>query len=233
MGRDAEIAKLHAKRDAWRKQGLCYSCGSDPEPGHKLCPEHLRYHRQFKKELRAERRAGGRCCDCDAPAKGWRCPQHAAAWSLASRAREAKRKVRRAKMQQWRRAFVERRLKACICTHCSAPVEPGRWICTDCTADTVARASELRVERRVTGLCKCGRDPRAGFSTCEKCARRARKYARLARKRRRAKGICRSCFRPAASGSSMCLKHRTEHAENKRRLEKRRRGIRNAQRRAA
>lgn len=46
------LEKLTEKSRSWSAEGLCRACGRDAVYGRKMCFEHLRYHRNLKREKR-------------------------------------------------------------------------------------------------------------------------------------------------------------------------------------
>jgi hypothetical protein len=49
---------------------------------------------------------------------------------------------------------------------------------------------KLRANRRKAGLCFCGEPPRAGFTTCETCAKKQLAYSARSRAKKRQLGLC-------------------------------------------
>lgn len=188
---------LRKQREAWRRAGLCYTCGAAPAEKHKLCEEHLAYHRRRKREVRAERLATGTCIYCDEVATcGQVCATHrrkAREAAQRNRDRKDKRRARRAADVPRKRAWYASRTARGLCQNCGEPARPGRVRCDDCHATTIERCAELRMERRLAGLCECGRRPDNGFATCRRCRKiRARRVAHRYAKRRAA-GLCARC----------------------------------------
>jgi hypothetical protein len=224
------IAALRARRQAFAAEGLCSHCGAAAEEGRTLCADHLRWHRQRKKEQRAERRAAGLCVQCAALAAERRalctaCLERNRARRAPLPARPSRPPVPPEVLQRWHRTYVARKRAAGRCVRCGAPSPAGRWLCRDCSDEAAADATERRAARRAAGLCMCGRPPRPGRSLCEACAGAARRRTAAARAHRRDAGLCVSCPRPRDPRSRrFCPDHLAAHAALVRRLRRRRRG---------
>lgn len=227
------LERLHDLREARRAEGLCKDCDAEAVAGRKHCAEHLRYHRQLKRELRSARIAAGVCVTCSGAREGvaQNCD---ACRARASRAQASFRHLRRrrrrgvhdpAKMNVYRANFVAGRRSELRCVRCSAPSPVGRYLCRDCTDEAVADGTERSGERRAAGLCKCGRTPRPGMAQCERCAERARSIAARDRARRAAAGQCRQCRSPTAPGSPYCVEHRRASTEAQRRFRGRKKAV--------
>jgi len=68
----AEVAKLHARRVAYAKAGVCVACGQPTSRGARHCPDHLAYYRRRTNAIRADRRARGLCGQCgERPIERW------------------------------------------------------------------------------------------------------------------------------------------------------------------
>lgn len=217
---------MKAKEREWRAEGLCYSCGAAAEEGHKLCAEHLRYHRRRRKRVYAERRAAGLCFQCGAPSSTSLCRPCGDA-NLASQKRMRDRKKKeRARSVRKTRSRHERGL--CVC--CPAPVEPGRWRCAACLARNRETDRELRLERKEAGLCQCGAEPRPGMGFCERCATAATRRKAAYRKRKAASGLCLmgGCEKTLKT-KTYCAEHAAYHTKAVSRWQRRQTALRRAQ----
>jgi hypothetical protein len=228
-------AELRARSRSFRGQGLCASCGAEAEEGRTLCAEHLRYHRQFKREVRARNRAAG-LCFCGQPAIEGRstcsvCTERRRQWE------ERQRKVRAANARQREnRKLRARKFHAngrCASCGISLPAGDGRWRCRDCHAVKVDSDAERRAERRARGRCRCGRRARAGLATCSRCGEVQRRATVRSRARRQALGICYACTSPALTGSRCCQFHLEQHRKGYHRRKRRARLLVPATKRAA
>lgn len=227
---------LQARAKAHRRDGLCTSCPREAAEGHKLCEEHLRYHRQLKRELRADRRRAGVCTSCGErpPTKRWICQPCTRRYVKHQADRRARQMRRQEVATSADRRYRAKLLREGLCRDCrERPPAKARALCVPCREVRVAASLERRLDRRAEGLCCCGRAPRQGLATCAKCAARNRRRTRLNRKQRKARGQCRQCPRRAVRASTYCLLHRQENTDGKRRTERRRRLLKEMKRAAA
>ncbi len=221
-----------------RASGLCLTCGDRAINGLSLCSKCKRASgrksrrrktmRSNHDAFRRAREALGLCsvpngrggfCDGAVITGTFRCAKH--------NDREGnKKEIQR----RSRRALVDRRLSAGLCTQCGWKQPPdriGMFLCLDCTGARVESGLESRIERRIAGLCRCGTkviSPK--FSLCAKCRKKERKRTRKRYADRMSKGICRNCSSPVwRDGSPHCDFHRVQSLETEhRRLRRNSRG---------
>lgn len=196
-----------------RKEGLCQHCPNVAEEDRLMCASHLLYHRQKKREVRAERRAKGLCLQCGQPARlrldgktGLYCQSHYEA--NLERARK-RRKLRKNATKRRIYCSVPKKARRSLglCYRCGWPNPKGTAHCQDCLDKHNADRVRLAGERRARGLChRCGRRSLKA-SACVKCRKILRKkHARLLAAKK-AKGQCVACSRPARPNGARCQKH--------------------------
>jgi hypothetical protein len=94
-------------------------------------------------------------------------------------------------------------LGLCYTCRCRPKTETSRY-CAECL-DLGNRVEAERVARnRRGGLCACGNEPRLGWKTCERCARKALRGRAKLVARKEALGLCLRCDSPRADGHNEC-----------------------------
>lgn len=238
---------IRAKRDQWRAEGLCYSCGAEAAEGHKLCEDHLRYHRMKGRERRSSPAANEKVRAKRARSRATREAARRNAEARRSKKRDAgvcvtfecvavatvgelceahadpnfKRKVTAASM----RALHARRRAAGLCVQCGWPNDrQGVNLCTDCRDTHRDSAAQRSAERRANGLCsECGKSRPRKHAMCARCRATATRLSRRRRAWRKSMGLCMRCDRPRTT--TLCDFHRAELSANQQRRKLRRAGI--------
>lgn len=102
------------------------------------------------------------------------------------------------------RRLREQAVAAGLCQQCRCrPQKPGCKTCEHCLEQRRERVSAYRA----VGLCKCGRQPRAGLTFCDVCLERHSAWERRYRREHKANGVCTMCAHPAEPGRTMCARH--------------------------
>ncbi len=100
-----------------------------------------------------------------------------------------------------------RAVLAGLCQICRCrPQKVGRKTCQQCLSEGYQRKRRLITERRASGLCICGRDPKPDQSWCERCLGRTRQNNKGRISRAVAAGCCRRCLHaPVVPDRRFCL----------------------------
>ena len=93
MDNTDHIASVKRRYHSLRDQGRCTRCPDPAIPGQSYCAKCAALNRQRRRDIMEQRRAAGRCLDCDTPVSGFaRCERHRAAQAqIRSRSRQANR----------------------------------------------------------------------------------------------------------------------------------------------
>lgn len=211
----SSFAGLKNKQAAWRAAGLCHSCGAEAAEDRKLCEEHLRYQRQRKREVRAERKRAGLCSCGSAPHPGSKCvrvsrPVDAAARDIRERNFARADKMRRRELEKRRGAglCMTRRCpnKATVGDLCGYHADP-REVKKRRAAQVLAQQRDARAN----GLCTSCLRPnltRPGTCYCQRCADLKAARGNEARAEWRAAGRCSGCGKRRGPRWSMCARCR-------------------------
>lgn len=236
----ARLKTLKKRGAQFRREGRCPACGAPAEFGRVACADHLAYHRDLKTGIRAARRAAEVCLGCG----GQRdregrtlCTACSAATSKRVRTwRAAKMQMLEAERHRKRTEMAAHAAKCRAegkCTRCLQPAGRDRALCRACTEDAVRSQNVKRAERRASGLCGCGRKPRPGMGSCQRCAARSRKRSEKLRRDRGEQGQCLACKCTRKGGAARCAKHLLQQKASRRRISRRTKKLKEMNRAAA